>query len=227
MYFSRIELNRAGPGVARLLKTLVADDYRHHQFVWRVFEGVDERDFLYRREDAGRWPRYYTVSARAPQDSEGLWNIETKPYTPRIEKGLTLAFSLRVNPVVTRKSDDGKRQRHDVVMDHKKHIGFKDMPARDRRPLQAIIREAGLGWLRPRAERHGFSFEEGLVTVDGYEQHKSSKRNGGKPISFSTLDFGGLLTVTDEQAFQQALFSGIGSAKGLGCGMLMVRRVQR
>lgn len=225
MYFSRIELNRAGPGVARLLKSLSADDYRHHQFVWRLFEGVDERDFLYRREDAGRWPRYYTVSGREPQDSEGLWSIDTKPYAPRIETGMTLAFSLRVNPVVTRKRDDGKRQRHDVVMDHKKQVGFQDMPARERPSLQAVIRKAGLSWLRPRAERHGFSFEDSLITVDGYEQHKSSKRNGGKPISFSTLDFGGLLTVTDEEVFKQALFSGIGPAKGLGCGMLMVRRV--
>ncbi|BAZ95173.1 CRISPR-associated protein Cse3 [Thiohalobacter thiocyanaticus] len=225
MYLSRIELNRSGPGVTSLLKSLAVDDYRHHQFVWRLFEGVDERDFLYRREDAGHWPRYYTVSEREPQDDDGLWTIDIKPYTPRIEKGMRLAFSLRANPVVTRKNGDGRRQRHDVVMDHKKRIGFKDMPPRERPSLQAIIRDAGLAWLRPRAERHGFSFEEGLITVDGYEQHKSSKRRGTKTISFSTLDFGGLLTVTDEQAFREALFSGIGPAKGLGCGLLMVRRV--
>ena len=64
-----------------------------------------------------------------------------------------------------------------------------------------------------------------LVTVDGYEQHKSIKRNGNRPISFSTLDFGGLLTVTDKQAFEKSLFFGIGPAKGMGCGMLMVRRI--
>lgn len=225
MYFSRIELNRSGPAVARLLKSLSADDYRHHQIIWRLFQGARERDFLYRRKDAGHWPRYYTVSGREPQDSEGLWSIDTKPYAPSLQNGMTLTFSLRVNPVVARKSEDGKRQRHDVVMDRKKQIGFKDMAAADRPPLQSIIRDAGLAWLGSRAGKHGFSFQEDLVTVGGYEQHLSSKHAGAKPIRFSTLDFGGLLTVTDERIFKQTLFSGIGPAKGLGCGMLMVRRV--
>ncbi|WP_275100247.1 type I-E CRISPR-associated protein Cas6/Cse3/CasE [Sedimenticola hydrogenitrophicus] len=225
MYFSRIELNRSGAGIAQLLKKMSADDYRHHQFIWQLFQGVDERDFLYRREDAGNWPRYYAVSAREPSDNGGLWAIETKPYAPKIGEGLRLAFSLRVNPVVTRKTDSGKRVRHDVVMDRKRQIGFKTLPKAERPALQELIRDAGLAWLEQRASNHGFRFEEGLVTVDGYEQHKSVKRNGNNPISFSTLDFGGVLTVTDKQAFEDMLFSGIGPAKGMGCGMLMVRRI--
>lgn len=225
MYFSRIELNRSGPGVAQLLKKMSADDYRHHQFIWQLFEGAEERDFIYRREDTGNWPRYYAVSAREPSDSYGLWTVETKPYSPKIEEGMALAFSLRVNPVVTRKTDSGKRVRHDVVMDRKRQLGFKGLPKAERPALQAIMRDAGLDWLQSRAAKHGFGFQEGLVTVDGYEQHKSVKRNGNRSISFSTLDFGGLLTVTDRHAFEKALISGIGPAKGMGCGMLMVRRV--
>ena len=225
MYFSRIELNRSGAGVAQLLKKMSADEYRHHQFIWQLFEGVDDRDFIYRREDAGNWPRYYTVSAREPSDSDGLWTIETKPYAPKIDEGVRLAFSLRVNPVVTRKTDGGRRVRHDVVMDRKRQLGFRALPKAERPASQEVMRDAGLAWLEQRAAKHGFSFEAGLVTVDGYEQHKSVKRNGNRPISFSTLDFGGVLTVTDKHAFEEALFSGIGPAKGMGCGMLMVRRV--
>lgn len=225
MYFSRIELNRSGAGVAQLLKKMSADDYRHHQFIWQLFKGVDVRDFIYRREDAGNWPRYYTVSAREPSDSDGLWTIETKPYAPKIDEGVKLAFSLRVNPVVTRKNDSGKGVRHDVVMDRKRQLGFKTLPKTERPALQEVMRDAGLTWLGQRAHRYGFSFEEGLVTVDGYEQHKSVKPNGDRPINFSTLDLGGVLTVTNARAFEQALFSGIGPSKGMGCGMLMVRRI--
>lgn len=225
MYFSRIELNRAGPGVARLLKVMSADDYRHHQFVWQLFQGVSERDFLYRREDASNWPRYYTLSAREPIDREGLWSIETKPYSPKLSTGMALAFSLRVNPVVTRKGEDGKSRRHDVVMDYKKKIGFKRLPHRERPSLPGIMRNAGLEWLGERAGKYGFSFEEGLVTVEGYEQHQSLKKAGGKPLRFSTLDFGGVLKVTDEESFANALFNGVGPAKGLGCGLLLVRRI--
>jgi CRISPR system Cascade subunit CasE len=225
MYFSRIELNRSGPGVARLLKMMSVDDYRHHQFVWQLFSGVDERDFIYRREDAGNWPRYYAVSNREPEDKEGLWRIESKPYAPKLTKGMTLAFSLRVNPVVARKGDDGKQRRHDVVMDYKHKIGFKDLSPNERPPLAQLMRDAGLEWLNNRAVQNGFAFNSELVTVDGYEQHQSLKRSGGKPISFSTLDFGGVLTISDVEAFERALFTGIGPAKGMGCGMLMVRRV--
>lgn len=225
MYFSRIELNHSGPGVARLLKMMSADDYRHHQFVWQLFKGVAERDFLYRREDAGQWPRYYTVSSREPVDSESLWQIETKSYRPKLTEGMTLAFSLRVNPVVTRKDENGKRQRHDVVMDYKRRIGFKQLPTRERPLLQDIMRKAGLEWLETRAKNHGFSFEPGQVTVDGYEQHQSLKRGGAKPIRISTLDFGGLLRVTDTNAFEEVLCSGIGPAKGMGCGLMLVRRI--
>ncbi len=225
MYFSRIELNRSGACVAQLLKKMSADDYRHHQFVWQLFKGVEERDFLYRRDDAGNWPRYYTVSSREPSDSEGLWTIETKPYAPKIAEGIKLAFSLRVNPVVTRKNDSGRRVRHDVVMDRKQQLGFKTLPKAKRPALQEVIHDAGLAWLEQRAAKQGFSFQPGLVTVDGYEQHKSIKNDGSRPISFSTLDFGGVLTVTDKQAFEEALFSGIGPAKGMGCGMLMIRRI--
>ena len=225
MFFSRIELNRSGAGVARLLKMMSADDYRHHQFVWQLFKGVEERDFLYRREDAGNWPRYYTVSSREPTDHDGLWTIETKPYAPTLADGMNLAFSLRVNPVVTRKDDGGRQHRHDVVMDHKRRIGFRNLPRSERPSLPQIMREAGLEWLRGRAARHGFSFDDGLVTVDAYEQHQSLKKGGGKHISFSTLDLGGVLTFTDSSAFSQALFGGIGPAKGMGCGLLMVRRV--
>lgn len=225
MYFSRIELNRSGAGVARLLKMMSADDYRHHQFVWQLFKGVEARDFLYRREDAGNWPRYYVVSSREPVDTDGLWTIETKPYAPRVAEGTPLAFSLRVNPVVTRKDGNGRQSRHDVVMDHKRKIDFKNLSRSERPSLPQIMREAGLEWLRSRAARHGFSFDEGLMMVDAYEQHQSLKKEGGKPISFSTLDFGGVLTVTDSAVFFRTLFNGIGPAKGMGCGLLMVRRV--
>ncbi|MCU7928267.1 MAG: type I-E CRISPR-associated protein Cas6/Cse3/CasE [Candidatus Thiodiazotropha sp. (ex Dulcina madagascariensis)] len=224
MYFSRIQLRRSGAGAARLLQAMDADDYRHHQFVWQLFDGAEKRDFIYRREDNDNWPSYFVVSAREPLDREEIWSIETKPYAPKLRNGMRLAFSLRANPVVTRKDEAGKRKRHDVVMDHKKTIGFKAMRANERPALPQIMREAGLAWLSDRAEKNGFSFGPDLVQVDGYSQHLSVKRGGAKPIRFSTLDISGLLTVIESGLFQKTLFNGIGPAKGLGCGLLMVRR---
>ncbi|MCU7864709.1 MAG: type I-E CRISPR-associated protein Cas6/Cse3/CasE [Candidatus Thiodiazotropha sp. (ex Lucinoma borealis)] len=224
MYFSRIQLRRSGAGAARLLQAMHADDYRHHQFVWQLFDDAEKRNFIYRREDNDSWPSYFVVSAREPQDRKEVWSIETKPYEPKLSEGIALAFSLRVNPVVTRKDETGKRKRHDVVMDHKKKIGFKEMSVIERPALPQIMREAGLAWLSDRAGKNGFSVVRDFVQVDGYSQHLSIKRGGAKPIRFSTLDMSGLLTVTESELFRRALFKGIGPAKGLGCGLLMVRR---
>jgi CRISPR-associated protein Cas6/Cse3/CasE subtype I-E len=40
----------------------------------------------------------------------------------------------------------------------------------------------------------------------------------------STIDMAGQLLITDVDAFIPALYKGIGSAKGMGCGLLLVQR---
>ncbi len=51
------------------------------------------------------------------------------------------------------------------------------------------------------------------------------KRNGGKQVSLSTLEFNGVLTVADPKLFLETLYEGIGPAKGFGCGLMLVRRI--
>ncbi|MBE0437199.1 MAG: type I-E CRISPR-associated protein Cas6/Cse3/CasE, partial [Methylomicrobium sp.] len=62
------------------------------------------------------------------------------------------------------------------------------------------------------------------IRVDGYRQHRFLKRKGNKQVSLSTLEFNGLLTVTDPNLFIKTLYTGIGPAKGFGCGLMLVRR---
>ena len=226
MYFSRISFaSSADRDVVSLARQVCADAYREHQSLWRLFEKDPdaERDFLFRREQVGRWPRYFMVSDREPAYIDGLWRIESKPYAPGIASGQVLAFSLRVNPVVTRTNEAGRKQRHDVVMDRKKQIDYSSMTASERPPMANLIDEAGIHWLERRAEKHGFSFDPDGVRVDGYLRHRVSKK-GGKTICFSTLDYTGLLAVDDTALFKTALFQGIGPAKAFGCGLLLVRR---
>ena len=223
MYFHRISLNRNGRDTAKTVQALQSDIYGHHQLIWQLFTDADKRRFLFRQDDADGWPRYYVVSAELPQDKLGVWQIESKEYRPRLTEGQHLLFSLRANPVVTRKDKQGKRHRHDVVMNAKNRMGFNEMPLQDRPPLNQIMNEAGLKWLADRAERHGFSFAADRVVTEGYQQHKAFKRKVQIPIKFSTLEFSGVLRVSDPKLFVQSLFQGIGPAKGFGCGMLMVR----
>jgi CRISPR system Cascade subunit CasE len=64
------------------------------------------------------------------------------------------------------------------------------------------------------------------VRVDGYSQHRLYKNKGCKPVELSTLEFNGILTVTDPATFvEKCLFTGIGPAKGFGCGLMLAKRI--
>lgn len=218
MYFSRVTLNRAAEPT-RLAAVARADAYRAHQYLWELFPGDPEhkRDFLFRRNDHGAWPEFYLVSARLPEDWDGAWRIQHKAYQPQIAAGERLAFQLRANPVVTR-SGEGGRKRHDVIMDAKRRLDAAQRP-----PLAALVQSEGFAWLDRRAADHGFALREAEVQVDGYQRHELLRRGGR--VRFSSVDFTGLLTVTDPERFRDALYRGIGPAKGFGCGLLLVRRL--
>jgi len=220
MYLTRLTL-LDHPDLNSVIHRL-GDAYREHQMLWQLFppEPDAKRDFLYRRDLHRGRPRYFLLSHRPPVNPLGLWRIDPpKPFHPRLRAGQRLAFSLRVNPVITREG-----RRHDVVMDRKRATGWKETSPAERPPLAKLIREAGLDWLQKQAETAGFRFAPEVVQVEGYRQHRS-RRGGGREIRFSTLDFTGLLTVTDPEVFLHKLQQGIGPAKAFGCGLMLLKRV--
>lgn len=223
MLFSLIELRQdiALCNTAFLYRSEV---YGGHQLVWDLFsDGPDRRrDFLYRQEATGIRPKFYAVSRRPPVDHKGFWAISSKNYDPRIARGERLVFTLRVNPVKTKKDDKGRQHRHDVVMEARRQLGssMKD------HPMQEVIQEEGRRWLLERCEALGFDIATASLRIDGYRQHKFYKGKQVPPVSFSTLDINGILTVTDPEEFvEKCLFGGIGPAKGFGCGLMLVRRL--
>lgn len=90
--------------------------------------------------------------------------------------------------------------------------------------ITAIGADVWLGEAGPDriAGRHGFQ-AMGNLRVDGYRQHRIERR-GQAPISLSTVDLSGTLSVTDAERFNRALLAGVGRAKAFGCGRLLVRR---
>ncbi len=219
MYFSRASI---GPGIDanQLAQLNCADGYHAHQQVWQFFDDAPDaaRDFLFRREQQQGWPVYYLVSQRQPVDKTGIWAIESKPYSPRLNVGQQLAFRLRANPVVTQTDDNGKQRRHDVVMHLKKQLAEKSPGERE------VIEQAGLEWLQRKSQHHGFELMPGM-RIDGYLQHRLNRRKSQKMIRFSSLDFEGILAVRDPDKFTELLFHGVGRARAFGCGLMLVRRV--
>lgn len=256
MYFSLIRLRRdlTPRDIATLGRS---DSYGQHKMLWDLFSDNPERkrDFLYRFEFVSGVPTYYTVSEREPVDAKGLWDISSKEYTPKLEPGDRLAFKLRVNPVLSAKQERSAEElaawqksraerglpssrsmergwtqkvtRHDVVMEAKTRIDFKNLPSEKRSHVATLIQEAGLEWIMAKGKESGFSVIESGTRADGYVQHRFFKRHGSKPVTYSTLEFDGILTVTEPVRFvEKCLFSGIGPAKGFGCGLMLVRRVR-
>ncbi|MCX7087079.1 MAG: type I-E CRISPR-associated protein Cas6/Cse3/CasE [Methylococcales bacterium] len=173
-----------------------------------------------------------------PLPLKGVLAVQSKPFQPNVKKGDTLAFSLRANPVeqlkqtrteteaeqhAQQRKDRGltekstaKRVHHDVVMHFKKSLSDTE---RENYSQAELEQKAGERWLQARSEKNGFRLLG--VTVQGYQQHTFKKRQ----IKLSTLDFEGILEVTDPDLFiQQALYKGIGRSKAFGCGLLLIKR---
>lgn len=242
MFLSRVEL---GPRAAErdAFWREVSHPYGAHQALWRLLsrDASQKRDFLYRAEDRAR-PSFLVLSAKAPPaDATGIWTVTAKPFAPVLRSGQRLGFSLRSSPVVRRKEGEGasgRSRRHDVVMDRKKQLARAGAPEGN---TAEVVREAGLAWLRAQGERHGFrlfdverevigddgllaSAKEPAVSVEGYRQHRILRR-GERAITFSTLDFEGVIEVVDPTVFLASVIQGFGPQKAFGCGLMLLRRV--
>lgn len=248
-YFSKAQLDLSQRSARERLLEL-DNPYREHQLLWQLFPDAAKRDFLFARASEEQ-PTYYLVSASKPLAPTAAWIVQTRDYQPQLSVGEQLLFKLRANPVSVGKTprtpqqhqawlENRKRKglsekdpnhvfsrriRHDVVMQAKRDLGWKSLPEDERPLLAELAQQAGTRWLIEREPANGFRLHPDSLRVDGYFQHRFSKKGSGL-IRFSSLEFEGLLTVIDPAMFvEKALFNGIGPAKAFGCGLLLVRRV--
>ena len=231
MYLSRVRVATGNLDARRAGHLMAGDAYGNHQLLWKLFPHENERPFLFRQEmetDAlaadvrpRGLPLFYLLSSVEPIDVPGLLNCESKPFRPALELGMQLVFHLRANPVVARKVDGQKNARHhDVLMDAKAQARAEEIVDRDE--LTRRMDRAAIEWLQGRSERAGFRLlaEPQLA---GYRQHGLRRR--GRGIRFSSIDYQGVLEVTDPAGFHEALARGLGRSKGFGCGLMLIRRV--
>ena len=234
LFLSRARL-RSGQGemLSAIAPILMPDDENRraalaHRLVWLLFQDVPNanRDFLWRDDGAGK---YLILSKRPPADPKGLFELDTKPFTPELQVGDDLRFVLRANPTVARKGANvpdatGHRQRGkrvDVVMDR-----LGKLPKSDRAKVRdRIAAEAGSTWLGEQGSRAGFAAK--AVVVGSYSQiditdHERKRRRERAGISI--MDLEGVLTISDPAAFLTKLATGFGSAKAFGNGLMLIRR---
>lgn len=231
MFLTRVRVAPEGLTPSTMYQLLRGEAYGNHQLLWQLFPDAEQRPFLFRQEfasdathDDGHpqgLPLFYMLSSVAPQPVPRLLSCETKPFHPVLRTGQRLAFRLRANPVIARRDEGRKNSRnHDVLMDAKAAARAEGIT--DAQEIQQRMDAAGYQWLadETRAEHAGYR----LVTapeMTRYQQHYHRRK--GRAIRFSSLDYEGILQVTDPDRFWRTLIQGIGRSRAFGCGLMLIR----
>jgi len=216
MFLSRVSLDLTKLPSAMMQKWQVSRPYASHQWLWQLFTQQNERKFLFRHESTPQGERFYLLSDVAPVTEDALFSVSTKPFIPQLVEGMTLAFALRANPVVTR---NGKRS--DVLMDAKYQARLQGIDPGEFAGRQI---EAAIAWLKAQGKRGGFAIEPLDVNVVGQQRQCFTRKSGERPVTFTTVDFAGNLTVTNASLFMRTLINGLGKSKAMGCGLMLIRR---
>jgi len=199
-----------------------------HRLVWLLFQSEPDlqRDFLWREEGQGR---YLILSHQPPSDPSGLFDLDTKDFTPHLAAGDRLGFALRANAVVARKgARDGaekegrsRGKRVDVVMDALHAVPTAERPAR----RAELTDKAARQWLDEQGARSGFRVLSLAVKsyerIDVADRARPGRRNRA---GIAVLDLEGTIEVTEPSAYVDKLARGFGSAKAFGCGLMLIRR---
>lgn len=177
------------------------DPYDWHKALWKAFPCHDgeKRSFLFRVDEKERFLQAYLLSELPViKPAWGFW--EPKEIVPGFLEHRRYVFQLRANPT--------KRIGKDI--DKGKRVG--------------IYKEEDLKtWFMRKAEQSGFKSAKFAVSkpIAEFFRKKESRQN-----KLSRVDFEGILEVVDKEKFKAAFNSGIGSAKSLGFGMLIIQPIK-
>jgi CRISPR system Cascade subunit CasE len=209
--------------------------YELHQVLWKGFPDLprhtSEDRFLYRHDERDETHSILVQSVTAPNwsfldnESEGTIALVKRSDPASIEISTRLHFMLRANPVVRRRGYDGTdnrghdRRRHIAVGSDRARIAERLGVKKDDLPTRE---EQLIDWLQRKGNEGGFELQD--VITGPNRDHIISTRRGGNPMTFTTVDFEGILTVTNPSTFTHTLRHGIGRGKGFGFGLLSVKR---
>ncbi|EHE5101009.1 type I-E CRISPR-associated protein Cas6/Cse3/CasE [Salmonella enterica] len=211
MYLSRITLHTAQLVPSQLLHLVERGEYVMHQWLWELFPGGKERQFLYRREELQGAFRFFVLSQERPAES-AIFDVQCRPFAPELSVGQILRFTLRANPTICKA---GKR--HDLLMEAKRQV--KTQP--DSRDIWTYQQQAALEWLSRQGEQNGFSLRE--ASVDAYRQQQIRREKSRQMIQFSSVEYAGVLVVNNPVLFLQRLVQGYGKSRAFGCGMMLIK----
>jgi CRISPR system Cascade subunit CasE len=205
MYLTRLVLNPR----SRRAQSESADLYQLHRTIMNAFPASlpDDERVLFRLE-TDRQSGAFVVLVQSQYEPDGGW-LATSP------SDYLLPIS-EPNPWV---------KSFDPIFDAGQHLVFRlranPTLKRQGKRLGLLREEDQIAWLQRKAQTGGFEVLSVRTQKLGFIQGWTRQR---QRLSLFATQYDGVLRVTDPQAFARSLALGIGSAKGLGFGLLSVAR---
>lgn len=208
----------------QITKEKIVDNYAWHKKAWAIFSHhpeLEERNnkpekdkgatpFLSRYTRKTRHIELLLVSDYEPQKPE--WCNSDQWQVLKISDAYlsqsTYFFDLYANPTKTVKKSNGNG-------------GY----TKNGKRLTLMDEASQIEWLQRKAIRHGFVVRDEIpLQIDKPVNHRF-KRKGSKGLHIG-VRFQGVLQVTDKAVFKNAFHEGIGTAKGFGFGLLLIKPTQ-
>jgi len=209
------------------------DSYSWHKRLWDCFPGEPERrrDFLTRVDDFDGHYRIWLLSRDNPVRPE--WcppgNFSVKEIAPVFLSHKRYAFDVRVNPVKTivQRGPAGEA----LFQPNGKKKQGKRVPIVKYEDLLEWIRRKGK--IRCRDKQTGLEIPGGFIIVEDakrpleitpmIENHFRKQVHTGY---HGSVQFRGILEVTDKNYFTETYYAGFGSAKAFGFGLMLLAPVE-
>ena len=83
-----------------------------------------------------------------------------------------------------------------------------------------VTDQAVISWMDRKAQRGGFKLES--VQATGYQWNSLDNAKKNRRAGFSSVDYQGILQVSEPDIFREHLATGIGPAKRFGCGLMLI-----
>lgn len=199
--------------------------YFIHQQIWNLVRQnpLQTRDFIFHIEyDAYKNVKHILLLSPNIIRSNSTFSVSYVEYNPLLSQTEEFRFKLRANPIVKRKINNKQKEFNIIInaIEEQKQQGIYLLDT----SLDEFIYDVGMEWLIRKGKQHGFTVKHREISI-GDRLEYQIKANTKPEFVIRTLDFDGILEVTDPELFKTTLFKGIGSAKAFGCGLLLIKRV--
>jgi CRISPR system Cascade subunit CasE len=198
MFLTRIILSQED-----MRKESITDAYKVHQRLRSAFP-EESKSPLFKIEKSMKSLAVFVLSETTPSfKMRGIW--ETKKIPDKFYEYPHYSFKLTANPTIKKIQFDEKGNR--------KKQGKR---------IPIVKEEDLLGWIERKLSKIGA--EKKSLRISSPQVISSYKR--GTRITHSSVEYTGILEVKDNKVFKQAIKQGIGSAKGFGFGLMLLKPVR-